>query len=130
MILEFGAIRLSFLEYLLMGLANAPTPGETSRRNEFLIASHHPLRETLMLQTGMIEQARRGFLNNCHIRAKTMLIPEWEPAEVNGPAFDTTSPYLLCCLNDAVQHRWRTSVTQMRRYYSGFRSIELAPLIS
>jgi hypothetical protein len=28
------------------------------RRNEFLIASHHPLRETLMLQTGATEQDR------------------------------------------------------------------------
>jgi hypothetical protein len=30
------------------------------KRNEFLIASHHPLRETLMLQSGQTEQASAG----------------------------------------------------------------------
>jgi hypothetical protein len=36
------------------------------KRNEFLISSHHPLRETLMLQTGQTEQARRGFLQEAY----------------------------------------------------------------
>ena len=31
-------------------------------RNEFLISSHHPLRETLMQQTGKTEQHRKTFL--------------------------------------------------------------------
>ncbi len=31
-------------------------------RNEYLIASHHPLRETLMLSTGIKPAARRQFL--------------------------------------------------------------------
>lgn len=33
-------------------------------RNEFLILSHHPLRETLLLQTGKSEKLRRSFLQS------------------------------------------------------------------
>lgn len=46
------------------------------KRNEYLIKSHHPLRETLMLQTGVKEYERRDFLQNAyncasiHIMAK------------------------------------------------------------
>jgi hypothetical protein len=57
------------------------------RCNEFLIANYHPLRETLMSQTGVVEQARRLLLNDFYRRAKTMLIREWEPVEVNAPPF-------------------------------------------
>ena len=32
------------------------------RRNEYLIASHHPLRETLIGQTGTVTQERKQFL--------------------------------------------------------------------
>ncbi len=36
------------------------------RRNEYLITSHHPLRETLIAQTGFTESARRGFLQDAY----------------------------------------------------------------
>jgi len=36
-----------------------------SRRNEYLIESHHPLRETLMLQTGVTAAERTSMLNGC-----------------------------------------------------------------
>ena len=50
-------------------------------RNEFLITSHHPLRETLVLQTGLDEPQRRGFLRDVHDRAGTALIHRgWEPS--------------------------------------------------
>jgi hypothetical protein len=41
-------------EFLPFGLLE-----RLSRRNEFLIESHHPLRETLILQTGHTVQARQ-----------------------------------------------------------------------
>ncbi len=47
-------------------------------RNEYYIGSHHPLRETLMKQTGMKEPERRQFLNAFHDRAKAVLIHEWD----------------------------------------------------
>ena len=53
------------------------------RRNEFLIESHHPLRETLMRQTGEDEISRRRFLQNMYNLAKQYLIFEWE-TELKG----------------------------------------------
>ena len=58
-----------------------------SRRNEFLIGSHHPLRETLMKQTGASEIERRQFLNAMHMEAMGVLVHEWEPVEVAEPLF-------------------------------------------
>ena len=43
-------------------------------RNEFLIASHHPLRDTLIAQTGSSEDARRSFLSESHMDARVALI--------------------------------------------------------
>lgn len=54
-------------------------------RNEFLIMSHHPLRETLMAQTGASGEDRRLFLNDAWNRAKAVLIHEWAPKSA-GPA--------------------------------------------
>lgn len=54
-------------------------------RNEFLVTSHHPLRETLIRQTGVNPQDRIGFLQFQHTEAKGILIHEWEP-EQRGPA--------------------------------------------
>ncbi|MDQ3691169.1 MAG: HNH endonuclease, partial [Chloroflexota bacterium] len=52
-------------------------------RNEYLVASHHPLRETLMLQTGVHEPARRAFLQAAWNEAHDLLIHTWTPdAEV------------------------------------------------
>ena len=50
-----------------------------NRRNEFLIQSHHPLRETLLMQTGMNETARRIFLQQQYNFALESLIHKWEP---------------------------------------------------
>jgi hypothetical protein len=58
-----------------------------SRRNEFLIDSHHPLRETLMLQTGHTVQARRTFLNDFHTNARAALIHVWEVEEIDVEPF-------------------------------------------
>jgi 5-methylcytosine-specific restriction endonuclease McrA len=48
-------------------------------RNEFLITSHHPLRETLMAQTGAGRQQRIAFLNSAYDLAWRYLIHRWEP---------------------------------------------------
>jgi len=58
-----------------------------STRNEYLIGSHHPLRETLIAQTGASAGERRGFLSGFHGKALRALIHQWEPAEVGEPLF-------------------------------------------
>lgn len=50
-----------------------------SRRNEFLITSHHPLRETLIQQTGLTQEDRKAFLNDFYRKARSALIHTWEP---------------------------------------------------
>jgi hypothetical protein len=57
------------------------------RRNEFLIASHHPLRETLIAQTGSDEPSRRSFLQATYKLSKELLIHNWEPRHEHEPAF-------------------------------------------
>jgi hypothetical protein len=50
------------------------------RRNEYLISSHHPLRETLMAQTGKTEPKRQDFLQGVYDMARKTLVHTWEPA--------------------------------------------------
>jgi hypothetical protein len=56
-------------------------------RNEFLIESHHPLRETLIAQTGTSKADRRSFLNARHIEARALLIHEWDAEEISAQLF-------------------------------------------
>jgi hypothetical protein len=60
-------------------------------RNEFLIDSHHPLRETLIAQTGGNEPDRRAFLQEVFRCAKVeggLLSGGWKPKdEPDEPAF-------------------------------------------
>ena len=60
--------------------------GRLHRRNEFLIGSHHPLRETLIAQTGASEQERRGFLQARHSEASALLIHQWQPPDCGDRA--------------------------------------------
>lgn len=57
------------------------------RRNEFLIASHHPLRETLMNQTGSDLTSRRRYLNDYYNKAISKLLHTWEPAKRDVECF-------------------------------------------
>lgn len=50
-------------------------------RNEYLIGSKHPLRETLMAQTGADETTRVGFLNRSYARARARRIHVWHSTE-------------------------------------------------
>ena len=58
-----------------------------SKRNDFLISSHHPLRETLMNQTGHTETERHMFLQSMYNLAKNLLIHTWETPEVQQAVF-------------------------------------------
>lgn len=54
-------------------------------RNEFFIDSHHPLRETLLAQTGTDDRSRISYLKAMYDQARGRLIMTWEPA-ARGPA--------------------------------------------
>lgn len=54
------------------------------KRNEYLINSYLPLRETLIRQTGKTPQARRKFLQTQYNTAKINLIHTWEPLAIRG----------------------------------------------
>jgi len=56
-------------------------------RNEFLINSHHPLRETLMYQTGVQPADRITFLKAMDAFAINNLIQRWETKPVGEAAF-------------------------------------------
>ena len=56
-------------------------------RNSFFIDSHHPLRETLIAQTGKKEKDRISFLQNVYNLAITKMINTWEPLLVRAPRF-------------------------------------------
>ncbi|NLO27858.1 MAG: HNH endonuclease [Actinobacteria bacterium] len=56
-------------------------------RNEFLISSHHPLRETLMSQTGTTEFERRAYLQQTHADATMLLIHQWQPTLEEEPTW-------------------------------------------
>jgi 5-methylcytosine-specific restriction endonuclease McrA len=58
-----------------------------NRRNNYLISSHHPLRETLIRQTGTSVVERNSFLQNTYNEAKRILIHSWEPSSQNDPTF-------------------------------------------
>lgn len=57
------------------------------RRNEFLVSSHHPLRETILQQVGLTQPSRRILMNDWHNRSVAMLIHQWEPEQVAEDAF-------------------------------------------
>lgn len=57
------------------------------RRNEFLINSHHPLRETLLLQMGDKVDKRVRYLKNIYQKAKEYLFYIWETDEKHEPIF-------------------------------------------
>lgn len=57
------------------------------KRNEYLITSHHPLRETLMRQTGQSVQERHAYLQKRYDEALISLIQTWEPESAGDPVF-------------------------------------------
>ena len=57
------------------------------KRNEFLISSHHPLRETLMQQMGKTETERKEFIKEIDKVAINHLIHRWETKSVSEEVF-------------------------------------------
>jgi len=57
------------------------------RRNNNLIESHHPLRDTLISQTGATETSRQQFLQQQYSAAKSLVVHDWAPAEELEAAF-------------------------------------------
>lgn len=69
----------------------AAPPHETAverlyQRNEYFIASNHPIKESLIHQTGPNELARWAFLQRVQDIAR-MLGPGWLPPEADDPTF-------------------------------------------
>ena len=60
---------------------------QLAKRNNFLINSHHPLRETLISQTGNSEQERNQFLQGMYHWAKAKLPHSWQPSDRDEEAF-------------------------------------------
>lgn len=56
-------------------------------RNSYLIDSHHPLRETLINQTGKTGAERKQFLGAYHGKALSKLFHTWEPVEEEDDLF-------------------------------------------
>lgn len=57
------------------------------KRNNFLIQSHHPLRETLLLQTGATEEMRTRFLQQQHDHAIARMVHSWAPIAEHEECF-------------------------------------------
>jgi len=57
------------------------------KRNNFLIQSHHPLRETLLLQMGYTEEARTMFLQHQYVHAIDNVLHTWAPIYENEAVF-------------------------------------------
>lgn len=64
--------------------AKVPTPRlvtRLSKRNEYLIGSNHPLKETIIRQTGNDKAKRKAFLQSVYNEAKSILLHTWEPPQ-------------------------------------------------
>jgi hypothetical protein len=57
-------------------------------RNEYLIQSHYPLRETLLLQIGQTRTERAGRLQRVHTLAKQLRVHDWEPEQLGRAMFN------------------------------------------
>ena len=65
--------------------AAVPSPGLVARlhqRNNWLVDSHHPLRETIILQMGLEADTRASFLRARQRIALDALVHEWQPLAV------------------------------------------------
>lgn len=68
-------------------IPSAPLLGRLHVRNEYLIHSHHPLRETLIQQTGTKTAERAAFLQKMHSAARELRIHVWEPEQRSRSVF-------------------------------------------
>jgi hypothetical protein len=57
------------------------------QRNEYLIGSNHPLKETIIRQTGAQSWARADNLQSVYTEALGSLIHTWQPTVQADPTF-------------------------------------------
>ena len=55
-----------------------------NKRNNFYIESHHPLRETIINQTGKLQEGRRDFLQKMFDNAINNIPIKWVPKKIHG----------------------------------------------
>ena len=55
-----------------------------NKRNNYYIESHHPLRETIINQTGKTQEERRNFLQTMFDNAISHIPVKWKPTEIYG----------------------------------------------
>ncbi|HIG27935.1 MAG TPA: hypothetical protein EYQ50_09105 [Verrucomicrobiales bacterium] len=70
--------------------AKVPSIGLVERlykRNEYYVGSNHPLKETILLQTGKSDKLRHDFLQEQYNQAKSSLLHEWAPEAKNNSIF-------------------------------------------
>ena len=98
---EFGRLNLNGVWNLVLACqaCNRGTGGKSAlvpdtrllerlhARNQFYIESTHPLRETLINQTGNSESQRRSFLSQVHKDAILRLLHYWESPHEQDPSF-------------------------------------------
>jgi 5-methylcytosine-specific restriction endonuclease McrA len=98
---EFGGLNLNGVWNLVLAcqacnrgkggkLARVPEPRYLERlhaRNQFYIESTHPLRETLINQTGNSESQRRSFLSQVDEQAIRRLLHRWKSPHEQDPSF-------------------------------------------
>jgi 5-methylcytosine-specific restriction endonuclease McrA len=58
-----------------------------NKRNNFYIESHHPLKETIINQTGNTKELRIKFLQDYYNKAIDIIPTKWEPKETFGDTF-------------------------------------------
>jgi hypothetical protein len=58
-----------------------------NKRNNWYIESHHPLRETIIKQTGKSAEVRKDFLQNFYNNAVSIIPAKWKPQDINGEIF-------------------------------------------
>lgn len=69
-------------------LPAVPLLNRLHKRNEHLVTSHHPLRETLIRQTGRSARDRQAYLGELYRQARSTLLHAWEPKILRGkPCF-------------------------------------------
>lgn len=70
-------------------LPSLPLLERLHQRNEYLITSHHPLRETLIAQTGFTESARQNFLQDAYNCATIYCgsNSKWQPKQQGSALF-------------------------------------------
>jgi SAM-dependent methyltransferase len=92
-------------------------------RNTFLIESHHPLRETLMSQTGETRERRREFLQGLFTRSKRLLLHTWTAPMSTPRPSDPSDQTLAYYERNAARYVGDTAGVDMAPLYEPFLAL-------